>query len=353
VSTTLPVEWYTDEGALRTERETIFRRRWQFAGFTEQVEQPGQFATTTIAAVPVVLVRGKDEVLRAFVNVCRHRMHVVAEGCGVKSSLQCPYHAWTYGLDGELRAAPRSEADPEFDKSTLGLVPLLVDTWGPFVFVNLDTGATETLRDWLGPIPERVAGMGCDVDRLVRVKSIDFELRANWKIVAENYLECYHCAPSHPVLNKVFDTAQFPFRMADDWFVADMARREQPDPAAAGAYASTVGPPFTSVDYVFPNFAPMFWPGDGSPFVVYEWQAATPELSTGTIHYCFDTDASEEDRQAFMQFADPIWDEDVDLVESVHRGVAAGMVREGYLLPDEGQIRHFQQRVLDAMEVHA
>src|SRR5215210_6745289 len=120
-SRTLPFDWYTDPAVLRHERERIFRRTWQYAGRTEQVGEPGSFLACDLAGIPVVLVRGKDGTLRGFHNVCRHRGSLVCEGEGRRETLQCPYHAWTYDLDGSLRAAPRTEREEAFDKSELGL----------------------------------------------------------------------------------------------------------------------------------------------------------------------------------------------------------------------------------------
>ena len=118
-----------------------FASAWQYAGAAELVAEPGTFLASEAGYIPIVVTRARDGVLRALLNVCRHRGHVVAEGCGSRATLQCPYHAWTYELDGSLRRAPRSEREPGFDTAGLALLPLAVATWGPFVFVNPDRGA--------------------------------------------------------------------------------------------------------------------------------------------------------------------------------------------------------------------
>jgi choline monooxygenase len=114
---------------------------WEYAGRAGLVAGPGTFFATEAGGVPVVVTRARDGELRALLNVCRHRGHVVASGCGTRATLQCPYHAWTYELDGSLRRAPRSEREPGFDTSGLSLLPLAVATWGRFVFVNPDRDA--------------------------------------------------------------------------------------------------------------------------------------------------------------------------------------------------------------------
>src|SRR5205823_9339747 len=123
---TLPYSWYTDPEILRREEERILRPAWQYVGHTGQLATPGYFATK-VGRTPVVVTRDRDGGLRGFVNVCRHRGFALAEGEASRETLQCPYHAWTYGLDGRLRKAPRSEEEPEFPQDELGLLPVAVE----------------------------------------------------------------------------------------------------------------------------------------------------------------------------------------------------------------------------------
>src|SRR3989442_12037580 len=170
VETTLPWAWYTDPEVLRREGERIFARTWQYVGHTGRLAANGSFFTASAGEIPVVVKRDRDGELQAFVNVCRHRGHVVASGAGQRETLQCPYHAWTYGLDGRLRAAPRSEREPGFDMDGLGLSPIQVETWGPFVFVNPDPDASP-LTDALGEIPGQLA-------EILDVDALEFRFRA-------------------------------------------------------------------------------------------------------------------------------------------------------------------------------
>ena len=124
---TLPWSWYTDPAVLQLEQERIFRRFWQYVGHTGDVAEAGSFAATRVGDVPVVLVRDDEGTLRAFVNICRHRGSIVCEGSGRRATLQCPYHAWTYGLDGRLIAAPRSEREGGIEREELCLVPLRLE----------------------------------------------------------------------------------------------------------------------------------------------------------------------------------------------------------------------------------
>src|SRR5436190_11972184 len=158
---TLPWSWYVDPTVLQLEQERIFRRFWQYVGRTDEITEPSSFHTTRAGHVPVLLVRDGEGTLRAFLNVCRHRGSIVCKGSGKRETLQCPYHAWTYGLDGRLLAARRADREGGIEEG-LGLVPLQLETWGPFVFVNPDLDAPP-LSDFLEDVPERVAEAGIDV----------------------------------------------------------------------------------------------------------------------------------------------------------------------------------------------
>src|SRR5687768_4078886 len=185
---TIPFDWYSDPAVLRLERERIFRQTWQYAGRTDQVAEPGAFFTCDLAGIPVVVVRDEHGGLRGFLNVCRHRGSLVCEGEGKRASLQCPYHAWTYGLDGSLRAAPRSELVPGFERAELGLQRASVGAWGPFVFANPDADAAP-LAETLGELPSLVAAAGLDVDALrFHHRANGPEYAANWKVCSENFL---------------------------------------------------------------------------------------------------------------------------------------------------------------------
>ena len=204
---TLPASWYTDPAVLQLERERIFARSWQFVGRTAQVAEPGDFFSCYAGHIPIAVVRDQDGDLRGFVNVCRHRGHEVVRGEGNRQALQCPYHAWTYGLDGCLRNAPRADHEPDFPTDELSLLPVKVDTWGPFVFVNPDPGA-QSLDDVLSDVPGIVEESGVGLGRLEYHGRREWTLNANWKVGIENYLECYHCPVAHPGFSAMIDVAE-------------------------------------------------------------------------------------------------------------------------------------------------
>jgi phenylpropionate dioxygenase-like ring-hydroxylating dioxygenase large terminal subunit len=210
---TLPASWYTREDTLALERERIFACAWQFGCRAEQVAEPGDAVACRAGHVPIAVVRDEEGVLRAFVNVCRHRGHEVVVGEGNRKTLQCPYHAWTYGLDGCLWNAPRADHEPDFPWDELGLLRASVDTWGPFVFVNPDPEAGP-LADVLGGLPEIIGQSGLELSQLEFHGRIEWALEANWKVAIENYLECYHCPVAHPGFSAMIDVAEDSYRYA-------------------------------------------------------------------------------------------------------------------------------------------
>lgn len=188
----LPNWYYTDPAVLDRELATLFRRSWQIVGREMALGAAGDYLTCTIGGEPLVVLRNKAMQLRALHNVCAHRGMRLAEGAGNCKRLTCPYHSWAYDLDGRLQAVPYAERMPTgFDKSDVHLAPAQVDTWGGFVFVNLDPEA-ESLRGSLGEMVERWEAYCSDWDALQEVKRLAFNEQCNWKIFMENATDYYH-----------------------------------------------------------------------------------------------------------------------------------------------------------------
>src|SRR5216110_3576056 len=146
-ASTIPAPWYVDDRIAELEAKTVFSKSWQMVGRIEQVEKPGQFVTANVAGEPIVVVRGSDGVLRGFFNVCRHHAAaVMAECAGRANHLRCPYHGWTYSLEGELKGTPDFTGVCDFDRGANGLVPVEIATWEKWVFVKIDGGQNPLLK---------------------------------------------------------------------------------------------------------------------------------------------------------------------------------------------------------------
>jgi glycine betaine catabolism A len=199
---------YVDPETWRTERELVLLRSWWCAGRSDDLglTGPGRLAVVDVCGESVLVAVDGDGSLRAHYNVCRHRGSQVvpvdpAVGppapCTV-SVLRCPYHSWTYTLDGALKFAPHTEDVDRFDRSDFRLHPVAVGSWGGFVWLNLTPDGAPGLTDELGPIAERVRRY--PLDQLAVGACLVYDVAANWKVIAENYNECYHCGPVHPEL---------------------------------------------------------------------------------------------------------------------------------------------------------
>jgi phenylpropionate dioxygenase-like ring-hydroxylating dioxygenase large terminal subunit len=337
---TLPYSWYTDPDVLRREQERIFRDAWQYAGHTGELPEPGTFTTARAGRTPIVLTRARDGEIRAFLNVCRHRGFPLAEGSGARETLQCPYHAWTYGLDGTLRAAPRSEELADFPREELGLCRVAVDSWGPFLFVN--TGPDpEPLSDALGSMPAQVAELGLDVDDLVFYARWETELEANWKVVCENFLECYHCSVAHPQLASMLDVSAEAYALTTD---GRLSSQHGPVREGGGTRMHLDGElPRSQFHFLWPNFGVNIFPGRPNislgPMV-----PLSPGRTYRFLDYFFGAGVDQAWIDELMAFDDQVGREDRLLVEGVQRGIASGTVEHGFLMGRSEQlIGHFQQ----------
>src|ERR1700691_3952882 len=233
-ASTIPAAWYIDPRIAELERLSVFSKTWQLVARTEQVKTPGQFVSTTVAGEPVVVVRGNDGALRAFYNVCRHRAAaVVTEPCGQAALLHCPYHGSNYGLDGSLKGMPEFEGVENFDRTQNGLVPIRVETWECFVFVNLDNHAAP-LAEFLGGLVKRVAPLG--ISKLHYFDRRTFNIHCNWKVFVDNYLDGgYHVPHLHKGLNSVLDYKQYTIENEDRYCLQSSPMVSSDEDAATGA----------------------------------------------------------------------------------------------------------------------
>jgi phenylpropionate dioxygenase-like ring-hydroxylating dioxygenase large terminal subunit len=325
MSETNPWSWYSDPGILERERELIFRSAWQYVCHAGRLSEPSTYFACETGGLPAVVVRDQDGELRAFLNVCRHRGAVIATGEGGRETLQCPYHAWTYELDGRLRSAPRSD---EAKLGDIHLLPLRLETWGPFLFVNADPDAE--------PLSIEV-DLPFDPAELVFHSRQDYALEANWKIAVENYLECYHCPVAHPGFSRLVDVDPDSYVLEGDGPVWSQYGRAR-DGEGRGEF-----------HLVWPALKINVYPGRAN-LSIGPVSPESPGRTVGFLDYFFGPDVDEAAARELLAFDDQVGREDTALVESVQRGVRTGLVERGRLLPEsERLIAGFQQRVVEAL----
>jgi choline monooxygenase len=315
-------------------------------GHVGEVPRPGSFASTRVAHLPVVVVRDEEGALRAFLNVCRHRGALVCESSGERATLQCPYHAWTYGLDGRLLAAPRFAREGGADEAELGLLPLRLETWGPFLFVCADDEAPP-LAEVLADVPQRITEAGIDVDALRFLQRSESEIDANWKIVVENFLECYHCPTAHPGFSAVMDVSPDAYLLeAHGW---RMTQHGPPRPEPKGGYDPAGEVERGQFHLFFPGTVVNVMPGRPNLSIGPIYPLA-PSRTYRFLDYFVAPDADGRWIAEMLEFDTQVGVEDRALVERVQAGVGSGLLEQGRLLPEsERLIAHFQSLVLDAL----
>src|ERR1700680_838469 len=222
---TLARNYFVSLEIFADEREKIFSKQWLVVGHQSQIAKAGDYLVAEVADESLIIARDQQGAIRGFYNVCRHRGTRLKEDVrGHASAIQCPYHAWTYGLDGRLIGAPHMDEVPGFDKSDYPLHPVNLAMWEGFIFVNLansgpltsilsqrerrNEGEFISLERWFAPLSEKFAHWNMSILR--PAKRIEYDVRANWKLMFENYSECYHCPGVHPMLSKVspYDSAE-------------------------------------------------------------------------------------------------------------------------------------------------
>ncbi|MGA8617183.1 MAG: aromatic ring-hydroxylating dioxygenase subunit alpha [Candidatus Sulfotelmatobacter sp.] len=325
-ASTIPAAWYVDARIAELERLSVFSKTWQLVARTEQVETPGQFVATTVAGEPIVVVRGNDGALRAFFNVCRHHAAaVVTEPCGRASLLHCPYHGWNYGLDGSLKGMPEFEGVENFDRAQNGLLPLRVETWECFVFINLDSNAVP-LAEFLGGLINRIAPLG--IGKLHYFDRRTYNIHCNWKVFVDNYLDGgYHVPHLHKGLNSVLDYKLYTIENEDRYCLQSSPMVASNEDAAMGAARKG-------------NRAWYFWQHPNLMINCYEGYMDTNLVIPVDVDHCtviFDFyfadigEANREYNEQSVNVGNRVQEEDLDICEDVQRGLKSRAYRAGRL----------------------
>ena len=207
---TLPQHYFVSPKVFAEEQEKIFSRQWVLVGHQSQLANPGDYFLAEVAGESVIIAKDQRSTIRAFYNVCRHRgARLCEEQNGHAAAIQCPYHAWTYALDGRLLGAPHMDETPRFNKAEYPLKPARLGLWEGFIFLNLAPKAFgASLEKWFEPLGGKFSSW--NLAALRSAKRIEYDVQANWKLIFQNYSECYHCLGVHPELSKIspYDSAE-------------------------------------------------------------------------------------------------------------------------------------------------
>jgi len=341
---TIPAPWYFDERIARLERDSVFAANWQVVGHLDQVKDPGQFFTIDVNKEPLVVVRSDDGKLRAFYNVCRHHAAaVVPESHGCAKNFRCPYHGWTYGNDGSLKGMVEFEGVCNFDRADNGLVPVRVDTWENFIFLNLG-GNAAPLRDFLGKVPALVAPLHI-TEKLHYFDRRVYTLQCNWKVYVDNYLDGgYHVPHAHKGLSSVVEYTKYTIEN----FERSCLQSSPLD--SSSALESAIGATRQGQAFylwIYPNFMINAYSG------VMDTNLVLP-LGVDKCAVIFDyyfADVSPSAAQTHREsiaVSEKVQDEDMAICDSVQRGLASRAYVAGRLSVRREAGEHLFHRLLHA-----
>ena len=351
---TLPARYYCDPAILERELERIFARSWVCAGRADRIAEPGDYFTLGIGAEELLITRAAEGRVRAFHNVCRHRGSRLceAERGHLQGSIQCPYHAWTYSLDGKLIGTPGMKEGVEICREEFSLHAAALETWGGFLFLRVEP-AGPPLSDQLGDLGERFRRY--PLGSLKSAVRLVHEVEANWKILVENYQECYHCPGVHPELCDIvplYRTGEVDGRGGEiAWF------REGASTFTHGG--KTRRPFLTGLnedekrrfdgDLVLPNmFLNLFpdyvhtrtlWPlGPGRTRIISEWLFEPSTMARP------DFDPSDA-----VEFLNLVGWQDWKICEGVQKGMASRVFKQGVYTPQERYAARIKRWVLEKL----
>jgi choline monooxygenase len=341
---TPPFSWYLDPRILELERSTVFARSWQVVGRADQVREPGQYMTCELAGEPILLVRGSDGVLRGFFNVCRHHAAaVMTKPEGRTEILCCPYHGWTYNLDGALIVTPEFAGVRNFDRSANGLIPVQAALWEGLVFVKLSTDGP-SLEDFLGfDLAQQIRQLS--LDKLHWTERRTYKLNCNWKVFVDNYLDGgYHVPHLHRGLNSVLDPGKYTIETGERFCLqSSPISTEKADEQTAKVRKGDRALYY----WIYPNLMINWYEGMMDTNLVYPRGVDRTEIIFD-FYFSDISEAARERNFASINVSERIQVEDVAICESVQRGLASRAYTAGRLSVRREAGEHLFHRLLYA-----
>lgn len=347
----LRAEAYTEQSWYNVDLREIIAKTWQWVCHVEKLRKPGDYIAVEVAGHPVAVVRDREGVLRAFYNVCKHRAHHLLSGEGNTARIMCPYHAWTYKLDGQLVRAPHTENLEDFVAKNITLDQVKVEEFCGFVYVNLD-GQAEPLAKLSGDLGTEIRHWAPDIEQLTFGHRLTYRINSNWKNVVDNFLECYHCPTAHKDFCTLVDMDTYKVTTHGIYssHMADAGKTGNSAYDTSNAKVRT-----HAVWWLWPNTCLMRYPGRSS-MIVLNIIPAGPELTLETYDFFLETPEPDATEKEAIRYLDEVLQvEDIGLVESVQRGMRTPAFTQGRIINDpdgsgqsEHAVHHFHGLVLDA-----
>ena len=334
-ATALPARFYADPAYVAVDRALVFDRGWQLVAHVCQLRNAGDHAIADFAGLPVIAVRGADDVIRVFHNVCRHRAGPIAQCDGLAAkALRCRYHGWTYTLEGVLRSAPEMGGVPDFDPADVRLPQLAVRTWQGMVFACVDEARAPAFDAFVAGIDARL-GPDRGLAHYGHHHRVGYEVACNWKVYVDNYLEGYHVPHIHPGLNKLLDYRSYITETAD-WYSYQFSPLE----SGEGLY----GAGDALYYWMWPNTMLNILPGRLQTNRVIPRGADRCRVEFDFYYAMDESEAGRARRAADLSFSDEVQVEDLTICEDVQRGLSSGSYVPGRLNPlRENAVHHFHE----------
>ena len=353
-SYTLPAHYYVEPEIFEREKEAIFFRSWQFAGHANELKEPGSYITTRIFDQNIGVIRGKDGAIRAFYNVCSHRGHELLKGRGKEKLIACPYHGWTYNLDGSLFSARGTETMKNFERKEFCLKEVRVESFLNLVFVNLDARAP-SLASQAGDMEKEIREFVPELDELKFACRCTFDIKGNWKNVTDNFLECYHCPIAHPAFVQMVDMDTYRTKTHGIWS-SHLSRCKPPSKKTPYRYKENPEAAVACFWHLWPNLTLNIFPGRAN-FGIFHFVPSGPERTLETFDFYLRNATPDAEEQATIDYFEKTLNpEDFGLVESVQRGLHSRGFHQSRYVIDEGRtevsehaLHHFHSLVLDAL----
>jgi choline monooxygenase len=342
---TIPAPWYTDDRLYELELRTVFSNSWQYAARLDQVAQPGSYVTTDIGAEPIVIVRGSDNQVRGFFNVCRHHAAaVMTENEGNANQLRCPYHGWTYSLEGELKGTPDFSGVCNFEKAENGLIPIQTEIWENWVFVKLANESRESLNDFLGTeLVNQIKPL--ELNGMHWIERRHYAFDCNWKVFVDNYLDGgYHVPHLHKGLDSVLDYSKYMIENGERFCLQWSPMVTEGAEAQTGAVRKGDRALYY---WIYPNFMLNWYDGAMDTNLVIPRGVDQTEV----IFDFYFPDVSDQARArnlASIEVGQRIQDEDVAICKSVQRGLTSRAYTAGRLSVRREAGEHLFHRLLHA-----
>lgn len=350
-SLSLNADAYVDPMWHQADLKQIIAKTWQWVCHVEKLRKPGSYFTIEIAGAPIALVRDRDGVLRAFYNVCKHRAHELLSGEGETSRIMCPYHAWVYKLDGQLVRAPHTETLQDFDTGDICLDEVQVEEFCGFVYVNLDPKAAP-LSEITGDLATEIQHWAPDIEGLTFAHRLTYDIKSNWKNVVDNFLECYHCPTAHKDFCDLVDMDTYKVT-THGIYSSHMADAGNSANSAYDVSNATVKT--HAVWWLWPTTCIMRYPGRSS-MIILNIIPIGPDRTLETYDFFLEEKTANEAELDTIRYLDEVLQvEDINLVESVQRGMNTPAFQQGRIVNDpegsgksEHAVHHFHGLVLGA-----